>query len=386
MKFLVLGAGQQGSACAYDLLRHTEHDVVLADREVERLAPFLRPFVGRRLELLQLDAQDRGAVRAAMSGVTATLSALPYYHNLGMSVAAIDAGSHFCDLGGNTEIVQEQKGLHDRAAAVGVSIVADCGLAPGMVNILAAHGIRMLDRAREVHLKVGGLPQHPEPPLNYQIVYSLEGVLDYYTTLSWIVRDGRLVQMEALSETELVDFPGVGTLEAFHTAGGLSMMGQSFAGRIERMEYKTLRYPGHADAMRAIRDLGLLSAEPVEVGGCRVAPRDLFVRVAGAKLHRDPSESPDLVVLRVEVRGEREGRDVTLRWDLVDRFDPASGITAMMRTTGFSLAITGLLQAHGRVEPGAWTADEVVPAEDYIGQLAERGIRVGFRELESQPV
>lgn len=381
MRMLVLGAGLQGSACAFDLLERTEHEVVLADIDVSRIPPFLEPHCDGRLTLLQLDAEDRSAVRAAMEGASATMSAFPYYYNLGMAVAALDAGSHFCDLGGNTDIVLDQKKLHDRAAAQGVSVVPDCGLAPGMVNILAGEGIRRLDNPREVYLQVGGLPQNPEPPLNYQVVYSLEGVIDYYTTLSWILRDGRPVQVDALSEVEQSQFAGIGVLEAFHTAGGLSLMAQKHAGSIERMEYKTLRYPGHAAAMRTIRDLGLLSLEPVEVNGNQVVPRELFISVVGPRLRKDYRESPDLVVLRVDVKGDKDGRPVTLRWDLVDRFDPTTGITAMMRTTGFSLAITGLMQAEGRIPEGAWTPDEAIDAGEYIRQLDARGVHIEALEL-----
>src|SRR5690606_37000590 len=157
------------------------------------------------------------------------------------------------------------------------------------------------DRPRAVRIKVGGLPQNPRPPLNYQVVYSMEGVLDYYTTRSLVLRDGEPVQVEALSEVEELDFPGVGRLEAFHTAGGLSTMAQRYRGKLETMEYRTLRYPGHAAAMRAIRDLGLLDSEPVDVKGAAVAPRDLFLARVGPELRRDPHESPDLVALRVEV-------------------------------------------------------------------------------------
>jgi len=372
----VLGAGQQGSACAYDLLANSDCEVVLADIEVDQVAEFLKPYVGTRLTLRRVDANDRGAVRDAMQGVTATMSAFPYYFNFQMAEAAVEAGSHFCDLGGNTEIVLQQKGLHDRAVERGVSVIADCGLAPGMVNILAEFGIRRLQKPRAVRIKVGGLPQNPEPPLNYQIVYSLEGVLDYYTTLSWVLRDGRPMQVEALSEVEGLDFPEVGGLEAFHTAGGLSTMAQRYEGTLDSMEYKTLRYPGHAEAMKLIRELGLLGDEPVEVKGARVAPRDLFMALVGPKLRKDPRHSPDLVALRVEVEGELDGEETMLRWDLLDRFDEESGITAMMRTTGYSLAITGALQAGGRIEPGVWTPDEAMPAESYIAALAARGVHI----------
>ncbi len=378
---LVLGAGQQGSACAYDLLARTDHEVVLADLRADALPEILRPYLGGRLRAERVDANDRAALRRVMEGVTATMSALPYYFNLGMAVAAVEAGSHFCDLGGNTDIVMRQKELHDRARESGVSVVPDCGLAPGMVNILAEHGIRQLDRPRAVRIKVGGLPQNPKPPLNYQVVYSLEGVLDYYTTLSWVLRDREPMQVEALSEVEELDFPGVGRLEAFHTAGGLSTMAQRYRGELESMEYKTLRYPGHAEIMRGVRELGLLDLEPVDVKGTKVVPRDAFVSVVRPQLQRDPHESPDLVALRVEVSGEEGGREVTLRWDLLDRYDARSGVTAMMRTTGYSLAITGLLQAEGRIEPGVWTPDEVIPAEDYIAALRKRGIVIEHSEL-----
>ena len=374
MRMLVLGAGLQGSACAYDLLAHTEHDVVLADLNVEDLPDFLRPYLGGRLTVVRVDANDRAGVRRVMEGVSSTMSAFPYYLNHGMSVAALDAGSHFCDLGGNTDIVLQQKQLHARAVERGVSVIPDCGLAPGMVNILVEHGIRQLDTVHSATIKVGGLPQFPEPPLNYQVVYSLEGVLDYYTTLSWVVRDGKQTQVKALSEVEEVDFPGVGRLEAFHTAGGLSAMAQRYEGKIPTMEYKTLRYPGHAKLMETLRELGLFSTEPVDVKGTPVAPRDLFIAAVGPRLRKEYRESPDLVALRVEVRGTDRGEEVLLRYDLLDRYDPATGITAMMRTTGFSLAITGVMQAEGKVRPGVWTPDEAVPAREYIAALAERGV------------
>ena len=193
-----------------------------------------------------------------------------------IATLAVRAGVHYADLGGNTGIVFQQLQLDETARAHGISAIPDCGLAPGMVNILAAAGIRALDRTDQVRCYVGGLPQHPRPPLHYTIVYSLEGVLDYYTTTSWILRDGELRQVEALSEIETVQFPEPpGTLEAFHTAGGLSTLPWTYQGRVRTMEYKTLRYPGHAHIMRAIRDLGLLDTEPVQVRGELVAPRDV---------------------------------------------------------------------------------------------------------------
>jgi lysine 6-dehydrogenase len=389
MRMLVLGAGLQGSACAYDLLQNPEvTQVRLADLNVGQLPPFLAPYtdpktVGAahpRLIPTPLDARDTEAVRAIIREADAVMSALPYYLNGKMARHAAEVGTHFCDLGGNTEIVFEQKQLDAVAKEHGVSIIPDCGLAPGMVNVLAQHGIERVERdgARvgSVRIFVGGLPQHPEPPLDYQIVYSLEGVLDYYTTLSWVVRDGKRAQVRALSEREPVRIDGVGELEAFHTAGGLSTMAFRYEGQIPTMEYKTLRYPGHAEIMEAIRELGFLGLDPVEVKGVPVVPRDLALAVMGPRLRKP--QGKDLVALRVEVTGERAdgGAPVRRAWELVDRYDEQRGISAMMRTTGYSLSITGQLQAGGEIPAGVWTPDECIPAERYIAELGKRGVEI----------
>jgi lysine 6-dehydrogenase len=377
MKMLVLGAGLQGSACAYDLLQdNAVSEVRLADLHVGHIAPFLAPYSGPRLIPTPLDVRNKDAVVAIMRGCDAVMCALPYYFNFEMSRLAIKAGAHFCDLGGNTEIVFQQRELDADAKAKGVTVVPDCGLAPGMVNILAEHGIRQLDRTESVRIYVGGLPQNPEPPLNYQIVYSIEGVLDYYTTLSWVLRNGRRTQVKALSEVVPVKFgQGIGELEAFHTAGGLSTMAFRYEDRIPTMEYKTLRYPGHAAAMEFIRELGLLDLDPVDVKGSRVVPRDAFIASAAKKLTKPHGK--DLVALRVIVEGEKDGQRKKLEWELVDRYDQAHGISAMMRTTGYSLSITGLMQARGEVRPsGVHTPDEAVPPARYIEELKKRGVEI----------
>jgi lysine 6-dehydrogenase len=377
MRMLVLGAGLQGSACAYDLLQNPAvSQVRLADLRFDHLPSFLAPHSGPRLIPTTLDVRDRDAVLAVMRESDAVMSAIPYYFNLQLAECAVEAGVHFCDLGGNTEIVFQQKALANRAKAKGITIVPDCGVAPGMVNIFAEHGIRQLDTVDSVRIYVGGLPQQPEPPLNYQIVYSLEGVLDYYTTLSWVVRNGTRAQVVALSERETVAFPEpVGDLEAFHTAGGLSTMAWRYEGKIPTMEYKTLRYPGHAQIMETIRALGLLDLDPVDVKGQKVVPRDLFVSVVGPRLTKPKGR--DLLALRVTVAGSKNGRAATRRFDLIDRYDEEHGISAMMRTTGYSLSITGQMQVRGEVTPpGVWTPDECMPAEAYITELRKRGMDV----------
>jgi lysine 6-dehydrogenase len=376
MKMLVLGGGLQGSACAYDLLRNPAvTSVTVADIAPDRLPPWLTTN-DPRLTISRLDAKDEAAALALMQGHDAVMSALPYYFNGTMARLAVEAGCHFADLGGNTEIVMEQKKLDGAAKAKGLSVIPDCGLAPGMVNILAAEGIHRLDRTDKVKIYVGGLPQHPEPPLNYQIVYSLEGALDYYTTPSWVLRGGKPVQVDALSELETVEFPApVGALEAFHTGGGISTMPFAYEGKVDVMEYKTLRYPGHVDIMRPIRELGLLNNQAIEVKGKKIVPRDVFIAAVHPKLFKP--EGQDLVALRVTVSGMKGGQPASTTFQLLDYYDDKHGISAMERTTGYSLSVTGQMQADGRVAlKGVHTPDEAMPFKGYVDALAERGIEI----------
>lgn len=376
MKMLVLGAGLQGCACAYDLLQsESVESVTIADIHPDRLPKWLVSSGKGKLNPVKLDAKDEAAVGRLMEGHDAVMSALPYYFNGTMSRLAIAAGCHFSDLGGNTEIVMEQKQSDKAAREKGLSVIPDCGLAPGMVNILAAEGIRRLDQTSKVKIYVGGLPQHPEPPLNYQIVYSLEGALDYYTTPSWVLRDAKPTQVEALSELEDVKFPEpVGTLEAFHTGGGISTMPFAWEGKIDIMEYKTLRYPGHVAVMKPIRELGLISNDPIEVKGKRVVPRDVFIAAVQPRLFKP--EGRDLVALRVEVSGTRGGKAHTTTFQLLDYYDEKVGVSAMMRTTGYSLSITGQMQVAGKTAKGVLTPDEAMPFDAYVSELARRGVKI----------
>ena len=373
MKFLVLGAGAQGSACAFELLQRPEVDrVVLADLDVNEPRPFLKHFLGGALELLTLDATDEVAVRSAVESVDGVASALPYYFNLDMTRLAIESKANFCDLGGNTEIVDQQRKMTVEAQERDVSVVPDCGLAPGMVNILAQGGIDALDETESVKIYVGGLPQVPEPPLNYQLVYSLEGVLDYYTTPVLVLEGGEVIDKEPLTGVETVTFEALGELEAFLTAGGISRMPYRYRGLIPSMSYKTLRYPGHCELMKSMRNLGLMDLDPVEIGGASVVPRNLLIKVLDTKLRKPSGE--DLVVMRVVIDGAIDGVSRTVTYEMVDYYDRDQEITAMMRTTGYSLGATAYMQAAGLIPKGVHTPSECVPAEMYIQQLANRGI------------
>ncbi|HLL73175.1 MAG TPA: saccharopine dehydrogenase C-terminal domain-containing protein, partial [Pyrinomonadaceae bacterium] len=290
--------------------------------------------------------------------------------------AAIEARTNFCDLGGNNSVVASELALDAEARAAGINIIPDCGLAPGMVSVLAAHGAARFDELEAIHIRVGGLPQQPRPPLNYQIVFSVEGLINEYVERARVIRGGQIVEVESLTEIEALEFPApFGRMEAFQTSGGTSTLPDTFHGRLQELDYKTIRYPGHCDQFKLFVDLGLAASEEIELdGGLRVRPR----RVLGEMLQRHlPADEPDVVLIRLAFRGRADGRDGRLRYDIIDRFDARTGLSAMMRTTAFPASIIAQMMARGETtERGARPQELVVPPDPFVAALAARDIHI----------
>lgn len=371
-KFLaVLGAGMQGTAAAYDMARFGAAAVRLFDHDGARAAAAadrINTLLGKVAATgAALDARDGAAVTRALHGAAVTLSGLPYYLNLGAAKAAIAAGSSFGDLGGNTDVVWEELALDADARAAGVSVVPDLGLAPGMGNTLAAYAMGRVHEPRRVSVRCGGLPQVPRPPLEYKLVFSVEGLTNEYFGRAVFLRDGRRVEVDTFDELEAVTWDGLPPLEAFTTSGGTSTCPWTFEGRLESYDYKTIRYEGHFAKVKLLKDLGLLDLAPVDVLGARVVPRELFHSLARAKL-AFPGDR-DLVLLRVRCEGERE----TLTLSLRDDHDEATGFTAMERTTAFPASIVCLMMAAGEVPPGAHRLESAVDAARFVAALSQRG-------------
>jgi len=292
--------------------------------------------------------------------------------------AAIKSGVHFCDLGGNDQVVERQLELNDAAREANVAVIPNCGLAPGLANVLAARGAELFDSVDSIHLRVGGLPQHPKPPFSYELAFSVEGLLNEYTGKSTVLRNGTLTQVETLTETEMMQFPApFGTLEAFHTAGGVSRLPQMFAGRARELDYKTIRYPGHCERFRMLLDLGFGSSDPITVGANVLTSRELFAELLKKKLE---GSGRDVVLLRVWIRGGRGGCLQTLTFDLVDFSSENDNITAMMRTTGYPTSVIIQLLVQGRIPvSGAVTPEICVPLKPLLEELSRRDVVVHQR-------
>lgn len=361
-----------GRAATWALARAPEVDEVrVADLEPGRAREVAAVYGAGRAVPLSLDLSDEEAVARSLEGCDAALAAASYRLNLELTRACIRAGVHLCDLGGNHTVVQAQFALSAEARAAGVSIVPDCGLAPGMASVLAARAIEILPDATSVRLRVGGLPQRPVPPWNYRLVFSAEGLVNEYLEPTFGLKDGEVVELPTLGDLEAISFPApYERLEAFNTSGGASTLPWTLRGRIRDLDYKTVRYPGHRDHVAALFALGLAEDGPVAVDGASVRPRRVLERLLSDRLS---GGGPDCVLLLVEARGPSG----SVAFRLVDREDPVTGLTAMMRCTAFPAAtVTWMLASGAIAERGVLHQELAVPARRFVASLESQGLAI----------
>ena len=394
MKLLVIGSGMMGSAAAYDMACQSQVDsITLADSDLKRardVAARVNRIVGdKKVRAVAVDAsRSKDAVRL-MKGHDGALSAVPYFLNLGLAQAAIAAGCHFADLGGNNTVVRQELALARKAENKNVAIAPDCGLSPGMASILGGELVQRLDgRADALKLYVGGLPEKPMPPFHYQLVFSVEGLINEYVEPARILRKGKLTTIEALTEPEPFHMDGFAPLVAFQTSGGTSTLPETFAGRVGECFEKTLRYPGHYDLLCELKELGLFSSEKLQVNGAQVSPRALMSKIFEGKF---AGKGPDVCIMRLEAHesikapgvrgllgGKLKGRVAS--FTMVDHYDPRTDMSAMMRTTAFPASIVLQMMCSGAIaKRGAVLQERDVPAEAFLDEIKRRGIKIEYR-------
>jgi lysine 6-dehydrogenase len=373
MRVLVLGSGMMGAAIAQDMVDSDEvSEVVLADLDKKKVDIVVARLKSDNVSGRRLDVKDVQAAKKLMKGFDVAVCALPEGLNTYASKAAIGAKVHVVDLAYG----HRQLEFDGAAKKAGITIVLDCGVAPGMTNILAAHGASLMDEVDDIRIVCGGLPQKPLPPLGYRITWSTWGLINMYCGKARIVRDGKIVEVDAMSALERIEFPGMGELEAF-TTDGLSTLLFTMKGKVKNMVEKTARYPDHAEKIMAMRDLGLFDTKPVDVGGVKVVPRNMAVSVLDKTLRR--GDERDVTVLRVDVAGKKDGKDVERSFVMVDRFDEERGVTSMARTTGYTAAIVARTVARGEIgEKGVVPPETAVVKvfKRFVSELEDRGIRI----------
>ena len=329
MNYLLLGAGLQGTAIAFDLLNQAPETagLVAVDADRARLDALTARLADDRLTTVCADVRDREALGPLMNAADVAVSAVNYWFNADLAEMAVAGGAHFLDLGGNNDVVAREFELNDRAAERGVTIIPDCGLAPGLAGILGYWLVDGLARTEHLRLRVGGLPAEPLPPLNYKVVFSVQGLINEYIDPAVVIRDGMLKTVPSLSELETLTFPEpFGELEAFQTSGGTSTLPRNLAGVVPHLDYKTIRYKGHCAQMKLLVDLGLCDSRPVELRDGTVVPRELLATLLEQKLDLP---GPDVVLLLAEADGwDEDGTALRRTVRIIDHHDRTGDISA----------------------------------------------------------
>lgn len=377
MKIGVLGCGLMGKEAARDL---TESDKVsevgIADIDFSRVKQVCEQLRSSKLVPHRVNASNQNQLKKFINKYECIINALYYSFNETVAKTAIETGVHYVDLGGHIgHITERVLALNDKAAKAGVTIIPDLGVAPGLINILAGYGAGKLDEVKVIKLYVGGIPVKPEPPLEYNHVFSMEGLLDHYTQPVEIIRNGKIVVIPSLSEIETIYFEKFGPLEAFHTSGGTSTLSRSFP-RLETLEYKTIRYPGHAKKFKLLVDLNLTKPDyEVEVDGHKVNPRKVLLKVLQPLTAL--KDKDDVVLLRVIVSGVKNKEQKTFVYEMITYKDRKKNVTAMERATANTVSVAAQMIASGIIKRrGVFPPEQIVPGELYIKMMKMRGVNI----------
>ena len=380
MKYLIIGSGRMAMGVVHDLLNlESTSDVHVTDKAGVALKEMNLRFPDDRLHTYNIDADDREQLWPLLEQVDGVLSAVPYDYNLRLTKWAIENNCHFVDLGGNFRVVEGQFKLSQSAKNAGVGIIPDCGLAPGMASVVAAHAIGNFDKVESLEIRVGGLPVDPKTPLNYRLIFSVHGLTNEYIEPSIILESGKIKTVPSMTAIESLDFPEpFGKLEAFYTSGGTSTLPMTYKDEISTLNYKTIRYPGHCENFKMMIDLGFAKEEPMEIGGISVSRRKAFERLLEETLTFD---GEDVTLMRVSAQGIKDGVEKKIDYQAIEYEDKKNDLSAMMRTTAFPAIITLEMLVDGRIKDKGVLCQELsIPPGLFLEELEKRNIKFEITE------
>lgn len=370
-KALVLGCGLVGAAMAKDLAADDNFETTVADLSSANLAKVSKT---PNLKTVQTDLGLVDKLRSLIEPFDIIVGAMPSALGFQTVRTIIEAGKNFSDI---SFMIEDPMTLDSLAKERGVTIVYDCGVAPGLANMIIGHCAARLDETTDVVYYVGGLPKRRTWPYEYKAPFAPSDVIEEYTRPARLIENGKVVTKPALSEPELLDFDRAGTLEAFNTDGLRSLL---YTVRSKNMREKTLRFPGHCELMRVFRETGFFRKDEIEVKGVAVRPLDVISKLLFEKWKLDPTEQ-EFTILRVIVEGKKEGRTYRYQYDLFDEFDDASGIHSMARTTGYPNTTMARMIASGEfkktgVFPPELIGREPGMMEKMIDALEKKGVKI----------
>jgi lysine 6-dehydrogenase len=376
MHILICGAGLMARAIAFDLLHYTTVEkMTLIDSNNSVLDEIKKKLSSDKVTTIIANVQDESKIRPLFDAADIVISAAPYRFNYDLTKIAIASHSHFIDLGGNNDVVAKQRTLHEDAKAEGVTIIPDNGLAPGLVSVFVHDIVDQFNQVDKVSIRVGGVPQNPQPPLKYQLVFAIEGLINEYVEPALILDQGKIITKPSLTEIERIQFPEpYGEMEAFLTSGGCSTMPYTYRDKIGYMDYKTIRYPGHCEFIGPFFSLGMASYDPIDVRGTQVVPRDFFKAILKGNI---PSSGLDSVIIQVKGIGKIGHQKKQWIYQIIDQFDTHDNFTAMQRMTGFPVAITAEMILSNKIsDSGVFGVENVVPPKLMFEELKKRRINL----------
>lgn len=374
MVISVIGAGVIGSAVVYALSKNEEiTQIHLIDTDQESLKQLVQTFGNKLVRSHNIDARNLAALRPIVSDSQCIISCVAPQLNYALSELAIKVGVHFCDLGGSKSLVFDQLKLNEEAENKNIWILPNCGLAPGLVNILYVHGLSEFDQVERAELRAGNIPITPNPPFNFASFFSAEKLIEDYTDSVVSVENGEVKEVGALTGIEQLSFDGFGELEAFYTSGVLAHMRPSLVTKCKNVDFKTIHYPHHANQMRFLTALGFADKRLIDVGS-HLTYRDILARKIKRHLWND---EPDAVLVRVRLQGTFNGKPKTLTYEMVERYDEKTGMTALKKVAGFSVATVAYLLASGKVKgAGVITPALAIPNGEFLKRMEKAGFKI----------
>ena len=383
-KFVIVGSGRQGISVAYDLLRDSNHNVVMVDIHEDFLNQALNKISAisnsKNLKGIVTDVSDSDQMLEILSDADVMISAVPYKFNLDLTKLAIKSKTSMVDLGGHTNIVREQLSMNEQAQESGITIVPDCGMGPGMNITMAVLATEILDQTDEIYICDGGLPKDPKPPWNYSLFFNIEGLTNEYDEQAYFLKDGEIVEVPCFDNIENVSFDNIGELEAAVTSGGLSTMPWTFKNKLKVLENKTLRYKGHWEWMKAYRELGLFSREVIDHNGREIVPRHFYHQLLEKKL--DHGRVEDVCLMRIKAIGFKDSKKIELTIDAVEYYNQKLDLTAMEKWTGWHISIMALEIAYNKVSNGAISVENALKGHTFLEEARNRGYDITINTKE----
>jgi len=361
MKIIVLGSGMMGRAIAYDLSKYSNFEsITVTDRDRKTLESAEKDLENQEINYDILDVEKKEDIKKYFRDYDVAISAVPYKFNYDLAEITIETNTHFLDLGGNNGIVEKERSLFEKARKKNVTIIPDCGLAPGLSSVIVRDIVEQMSSVEYVKIRVGGLPVNPKPPLNYQIVFSPNGLINEYVEDAIVLDHGKITQKKSMTELEEISFPSpFEKMEAFVTSGGCSTLPYTYRKKINYLDYKTVRYPGHCEKFKPLLNL---------------EPREKLIKYLIENL---PANEKDIVLLKVLAQGMKGGKKVNAEYTMIDYYDEKNNITSMMRTTSYPTSIIAQMIENGTIEEhGVFGCEEAVPCSPFFRELEKRDIKI----------